>query len=49
MDLQSVSMGVNGVFVISVDKTFKNRQAYSHLDSVLLPDDTRAVYPRSAA
>lgn len=42
-------MGVNGVSVISVDKTFKNRHAHSIVDSVLLPDDTRAVYPRSAA
>lgn len=37
------------MFVIFVDKTFKNRQAFSNVDSVLLPDDTRAVYPRSAA
>lgn len=37
------------MFVISFDKTFKKLPVYLILDSVLLPDDAGAVYPRSAA
>lgn len=34
---------------MSVDDTFKSHHSCSNLDFFLLSDDTRAVYPRSAA